>query len=202
MFERWTEQALRAIFYSRIEAILQRERLISPAHLLAGLDWDEASTADQLYSLKEHAVTLRALTGIPHHPATGTPYLQGNEVGLDAESKKALAYAAWEANSDWEYAVDTDHLVRAILRFPNVASAALNSLPLNLEDARAKSRNRRTQTPLQATIVRKLKFFIKIRVRPLARSLVLVALGLVIAMVVGQVLLVAMRYFFPHSMIH
>ena len=44
---------------------------------------------------------------------------------LDGDAKKAVAYAAKEADHDRQYWIDSDHLLRALLRFPNDAANAL-----------------------------------------------------------------------------
>ena len=58
-----------------------------------------------------------------------------------------LAYAADEANLDQEYWIDTDHLLRGILRFPNEATAALQSISLDLDKAREASKLNRAEFP-------------------------------------------------------
>lgn len=59
----------------------------------------------------------------------------------------ALAYAAQEADRDQQYWIDTDHLLLALLCFPNEASPALASIPLDLESARAASVRHREEFP-------------------------------------------------------
>ncbi len=147
MFERYTEQARRAIYFARIEAVHQRAKYISAAHLLAGLDWEENSRADAIGHLKENAVKLRSLTGIPHTPSTSTPYKQDANTPLDREAKMALAYAAQEADADQQYWLDTDHLLRGLLRFQNKTSSALQSIQLELKSARTASARHRIEVP-------------------------------------------------------
>jgi len=203
VFWRYTHEARRAIFFARVEAIHQRAEFITPAHLLAGLDWESDRTSARIYSLKEHAVALRALTGIPHHPTTETPYLQKHDVGLDDDAKKVLAYTALEADADWDAEIDTDHLVRGILRFPNVASAALESISLNVDGARASSRLDRARAIHLPRTLKKLKFFFKVKLHYFfVWEVVRFVLWMIAVIVLAQVLLAVVEKTFPNWLIH
>jgi hypothetical protein len=147
MFERYTEAARRAIFFAHFEAVHRRERFICAGDILTGLTWEASSRACQIASLKQHAVALRALLMIPHLPSTSTPYRQKNEIPLDNGAKKALAYAAMEADEDREYWLDTDHLLRGLLRFSNNASDALAKVGIKLNSVRTDSIAHRQQSP-------------------------------------------------------
>lgn len=147
MFERYTEQARRAIFFARFEAIHQGTKVISTAHILAGLDWEEDSRANAVGRLKENAAKLRSLVGIPYRPSTSTPYTEKLDIPLDREAKMALAYAAQEADADQQYWLDTDYLLRGLLRFQNRASAALHAIQLDLESVRIASERHRAVVP-------------------------------------------------------
>ena len=141
MFERYTDAAKRAIFYARAEAINQNVSVISVKHLLVGLTYEDSSRACQVGSLKENAENLRSFLGVPH-PASS----QSNsalEIPLDTDAKKTLAYAARECDQDRCYWLDTDHLLRGLLRFPNEATPALEETGLALESARAASTENR-----------------------------------------------------------
>jgi ATP-dependent Clp protease ATP-binding subunit ClpC len=149
MFERYTEQARRAIFFARFEAIHQRSNEISTKHLLFGLSWDEDSRAVAVGSLKDKIVELCALMGNPHRPSTDVPYNSRIDIPLNRNVKMTLAYAAEESNKDQQFWIDTDHLLRGLLRFPNDASSALESIPLDLARARAASKRHRIGFPPQ-----------------------------------------------------
>jgi hypothetical protein len=71
---------------------------------------------------------------------------------LNDNSKMVLAYAAQEAGLDDSYTIDTDHLLRALLRFPNEASAALSSISLDLATAQTLSRRNRAEFPEKKTL--------------------------------------------------
>ena len=153
MFERYTEQARRAIFFARLVARHQGAERITPAHLLAGLTWEGKTRADAVGSLKDNAVDLWSAVGIPHLPTAARPYLGMSEpdISLNQDGKKALAHAADEAKRDWQYWIDTDHLLRGLLRSSNEASDAIQSLPLDLETARAASKRHRAEFKPQRT---------------------------------------------------
>jgi len=73
------------------------------------------------------------------------------DMKLDSDSKKSLAYAAQEADKDDSYTIDTDHLLRGLLRFPNEASAALSSISLDLATVQTLSRRNRADFPDKKT---------------------------------------------------
>jgi ATP-dependent Clp protease ATP-binding subunit ClpA len=156
MFERYTEQARRAIFFSRYEACCQPAEKISASHILIGLTRDAGSRADAVGSLIERTSHLRTMLGIPL-PAKDArnPELE-RQIPLDDNAKKVLAYAAEEANVDDSYAIDTDHLLRGILRLPNEAREALQSYSLDLKTARAASKLHRAKFPESKTLYQKL----------------------------------------------
>jgi hypothetical protein len=69
------------------------------------------------------------------------------EIPLNDNSKKVLAYAFEEAEMDQEYWIDTDHLLRGLLRFPNEATTALESISRDLNKSREASKRIRTEFP-------------------------------------------------------
>ena len=147
MFERYTEQARRAIFFARFEAIHRRADKISTAHLLLALSLEESSRAVSIGSLKDKIVELCAVLGLPHRPCTEIPYRQNVDIPLDNNSKITLAYAVEEADRDRQFWIDTDHLLRGLLRFPNEAASALHTISLNLAIAREASKHHRIEFP-------------------------------------------------------
>jgi ATP-dependent Clp protease ATP-binding subunit ClpA len=151
MFSRYTEQARRAIFFARLEAAHRDEEFIRAKDILLGMTWEEDTRAASLGSLKSHAVALRASVGIPHLPITAFPYLRDKEIPLDDDSKKVLAYASMEADRDWEFWIDTDHLLRGILRFQNQGADALIKQGVTLEVIRTASVSDRRAHPPRST---------------------------------------------------
>lgn len=186
MFERYTEQARRAVFFACFEANRLRADRISTKHLLLGLSWDENSRAVAIGSLKDQIVDLCGLMEIPHRPSTDVPNTKHLNISLDQDAKVALAYAAEEADLDCQFWIDTDHLLRGLLRFPNEASSSLESIPLDLATARAASKHRRIEFPPQRTpLFPKLIWFLwpaRMRVRRLMPALVKLALFAVVVL--------------------
>lgn len=152
MFERYTEQARRAIFFAHYEAICQPATAISTAHLLVGLTRDEGTRADAVGSLRSNLDGIRSELQIPKPQKVLGKLPRAGSIPLNNTSKTALAYAAQEAGLDDTYSIDTDHLLRGLLRFPNEASGALSSISLDLATAQTLSRRNRAEFPEKKTI--------------------------------------------------
>jgi len=126
VFDRFTEATRRAIDFAWKETMRRGGSEISAADLLAGLSVDEDSRAERIGSLKANAFYLRWLIGSPALPAKEAHSIADLEtkvidqsLELDEEAKRALAFAVLEADRDRNYWIDSDHLLRGILRFPN-----------------------------------------------------------------------------------
>jgi hypothetical protein len=146
VFERYTEAARRAIFYARAEALGRNGEIITVADLLAGLSLSEDTRAQRVGSLKDNGFYLRWLSGLPALPSTtpGSNWRdETKQLELDPEARQTLAFALLEANRDREYWIDTDHLLRGLLRFPNRANFAMLKTEINLKSARIASRRDR-----------------------------------------------------------
>lgn len=147
MFERYTDEAKRAIFFAHVEAVHRNERSISVRDLLIGLTWESQSVACKIGSLKKNAVELRSSVGVPHLPVTSLPYMRKSDIPLDRDAKKAVAYAAKEADHDRQYWIGSDHLLRGLLKFPNDAANALLSTGVQLQSLRSASVQHRKEIP-------------------------------------------------------
>jgi hypothetical protein len=150
VFERFTNASRRAIDFAWKETMRRGGSEISVADLLAGLSVDEDSRAERVGSLKSNALYLRWLVGSPALPAMEVHVLADlptkvidEFLELDAEARRALAFAVLEADRDRNYWIDSDHLLRGILRFPNKAHFALLKVEVNLDSARLASREDR-----------------------------------------------------------
>lgn len=141
--ERYTEPTLLALEFAREEAAHRGAAEVTVADLLAGLTVEEGSRADRVGELKTNAFYLRWLAGLPALPALVHESTDPNSIGLDLETRRALAYAVLEADRDREYWIDSDHVLRGILRFPNKADFALLKTELSLDSARVASRKDR-----------------------------------------------------------
>lgn len=147
VFERYTEQARRAVFFARYVAGCQRAGYITTAHLLIGLAWEGKTRIPEVDSLKSRIPELCMLLGIPWPLAKASKKQLTIDMRLDNNSKMALAYAAEEANFDRHPSIESDHLLRGLLRFPNDASSALQSIKLDLPTARVASQRFRVEFP-------------------------------------------------------
>lgn len=145
MFERYTEQARRSVFFARYVAGHQRATCITTAHLLVGLAWEGKTRIAEIDLSKNRIPELCLLLGIPWPLGKASKKQLMTDLRLDKNAKMALMYAVEEANLDRHPSIDSDHLVRGLLRFPNEASHALQSIKLDLPTARAASQHSRVE---------------------------------------------------------
>jgi len=151
VFDRYTEQARRAIYFTRLEAQMRGESPITAAHIVAGLTWDSDTRAERVAGLKSRVVEMHAIAGLPHFPITASPYESKTNLPLNDDAKKTLAYATEEADRDRQFWIDTDHLFRGVLRFPNATAEALISAGFKLDQLRTASElDRRENAPRRA----------------------------------------------------
>ena len=165
VFERYTEASKRAVYFARYEVLRRGERVITVADLLAGLSIDENTRATRVGALKENAFYLRWLSGLPPLPMVNEsqdwkdPQIH---VEVEPDAKKALAFAVLEADRDREYWIDSDHLLRGILRFPNQADFALLKTELTLKTARRASwRDREENLPQENPSLKVIQYLIR-----------------------------------------
>jgi ATP-dependent Clp protease ATP-binding subunit ClpC len=131
MFERYTEESRRAIFFARYSALSSGKAAIDSNHLLLGLVWEKGTRANALFQLRAllPEETSRKTTSVAQSIETG--------ISLSDDSKRALAWTAIEADQLKDYWIDTEHLVLGILREEESSAAAkLRAVGLNLESAR------------------------------------------------------------------
>jgi ATP-dependent Clp protease ATP-binding subunit ClpC len=155
VFERYTEQARRAIFFARYEASLQGANQITTGLILLGTIREGESRSVAVRILREDESNLRSGLGYPS--GNGKPLNDlMTDMPLDEDSKKALACSIEEAESDDSFYVGTDHILRGILRFSNQASDALQIVPLDLAKAREASKLSRTKYHSKKTFYHRL----------------------------------------------
>lgn len=189
MFERYTEQARRAIFFARYETSLQDASQISTGFILLGIMREAGPRSVAVRDLKGHETVLRNALGF--NPGSGKPLSDlMKDIPLDSDSKKALAYAAQEADKDDSYSIDTDHLLRGLLRFPNEATTALSSISLDLATVQTLSRRNRAEFPEKKTLYIRL-FGAPFRTH---RPALLRLLALVIFLFLGALLIHSLIY--------
>jgi ATP-dependent Clp protease ATP-binding subunit ClpA len=147
MFERYTEQAKRAIDNARTEAAQRGAEHVAPSHLLLGLGQEEGSRASQIASLKDRLSGLWTVPVVPDRFPTTNQAGFSSDIPLHPETQMALVHAEKEANREWSEHIDTDHLLRGLLRFRNEASETLKSKGVSLADMRAAAKRHRIEVP-------------------------------------------------------
>src|ERR1044071_3383983 len=112
MFERYREDARRAIFFARWEAQQLGSAYIEPEHLLLSLTHDVDSKVNQLFALATHAVDFRKqLEGYASARSSTSVDLPLSNAG-----KRVLAYTAEEADRLTSTPIGTEHLLLGLLR--------------------------------------------------------------------------------------
>lgn len=147
VFERYTEEARRAVFFARAEAVHSKAGFITAAHLLQGLMWDQHLPTCPIAALKMHEVELRTFLNAPARSEIKKPLDLKEGIGLDQDAKKILAWTVREANCDGQFWIDACHILRGILLVPGEASSAVASIPLDLDELRAQSKRHRVLYP-------------------------------------------------------
>lgn len=184
MFERFTEQARRAVFFARYEASFHSAGEITAAHILVGVMREAESRSVAASFLKGHETDIRSTLGIPLPRGKASIDLK-KDVPLDRNAKMVLAYAIKEAELDESFYIYVDHLLFGLLRFPNEAADALQSISLDLAKARAASKLIGTKHPHKKTLYHRL-FGSPFRAH---RLLLIKLLAFVIACLLGGLLI-------------
>jgi ATP-dependent Clp protease ATP-binding subunit ClpC len=140
MFERYREDARRAIFFARWEAQQSGSAYIEPEHLLLGLTHDADSKANQLFALSSHTENFRKQIG-PHFSAKSSSSV---DLPLSNADKRVLTYAAQEADKLASKPIGTEHLLLGLLREKGSdVPAALAAVEIDLHSARNRIRESR-----------------------------------------------------------
>lgn len=162
LYERYTEATRRALQFAREEADHRGSSEIGVADILAGLSVDEETRAERIGALKANAFYLRWLSGLPALPAREVVSTSFQTPEFDLEARRALAFAVMEADRDREYRIDSDHLLRGIMRFGNKAHFAILKTELNLNAARiASRRDREIHLPEENPNMKVVKYLIR-----------------------------------------
>jgi hypothetical protein len=118
MFERYTEQGRRAIFFARHEASNYGSEYIETEHLLLGVLRE--------FHLTQPDVSFeRVREEIERHITRGQPYPTNVEVSLSEGCKKALLLALEEADRLNARMIGPEHVVLGLLRIENSLAARI-----------------------------------------------------------------------------
>jgi quercetin dioxygenase-like cupin family protein len=136
MFERYTEQARRALFFARYEASQLGQRSIETEHLLLGLIREGKGMPGAILDRAHVPVEdlRREIEGrLPFQEKVATSV----EIPFSSVTKRALQFAAEEADRLLHNHIGTEHLLLGLLREEqSVAAAVLMSRGLRLETVR------------------------------------------------------------------
>jgi enamine deaminase RidA (YjgF/YER057c/UK114 family) len=136
MFERYTEEARRALFFSRYEASELGSMSIEPEHLLLGLIRLDKGLTSRIFarshlSLENIRKDIEGRTVLREKTATSV------EIPFSAETKRVLQFAAEEADRLLHNHIGPEHLLLGILRKePSVAASILVAQGLHLDTVR------------------------------------------------------------------
>ena len=137
MFERYRQDARRAIFFSRWETQQSGSAYIEPEHLLLSLTHDADSKANQLFALSSHNENFRRQIG----PRPNTKSSSSVDLPLSNPGKRVLTYAAQEADRLASNPIGTEHLLLGLLREKSSdVLAALAVAGIDLHSARNRIR--------------------------------------------------------------
>jgi ATP-dependent Clp protease ATP-binding subunit ClpC len=115
MFERYTEQARRVIFFARYEASQFGVPYIEPEHLLLGIVREDKALASQFFS--SHVASEAIREQIEARTIKRERRSTSVDLPLSPESKRVLACAAEDPMASKE--IGTAHLLLGILRLEN-----------------------------------------------------------------------------------
>ena len=121
MFEKFSEPARRAIFFSRYEASRAGKQLIGSEHVLLGIlrERDPVTTEFwRMFSVEPEVIRAQ-------FPTIEEQISSSAELPISENVKKVLAYSIEEAKAREDSEVEPYHLVLAILRVPDCQAAAL-----------------------------------------------------------------------------
>jgi ATP-dependent Clp protease ATP-binding subunit ClpC len=123
MFDRYTENARRAIFFGRYEASQFGSPYIETEHLLLGVLREDYGLVKQLFSqpgaVEDIRKEIEQATSVKEKVSTAV------DLPLTNESKRTLAYAAEEAERLSHKHIGTEHLLLGLLREEKCFAAKL-----------------------------------------------------------------------------
>src|SRR5262249_16454701 len=133
MFERFTEQARRVLFFAREEASQLGSRRIDTEHLLLGLIPARKATTNPLFAyagIARDDVRDEVLRRVPARSKTST----SAEIPFSAAAQRVLQHSAEEADRLFHEYLGTEHLLLGLLSEEgSVAADVLTSRGLRLD---------------------------------------------------------------------
>jgi len=115
MFERYTENARRVLFFARYESSQLGDLQITIEHLLLGLGRATTGTAARI--LRERGISIEDVRReIERHSAVREKVPTSVEIPFSNETKRVLQFAAEEADGLRHNHIGTEHLLLGVLR--------------------------------------------------------------------------------------
>ena len=121
MFERYTEQARRVIFFARYEASAFGSEYIEAEHILLGLVREDKLLRNRL----QHQGRDQIRKSVEEHTPQREKISTSVDLPISDEVKRALAYANQESLEFNHKVIDTGHLILGLLHIENCYAAAL-----------------------------------------------------------------------------
>jgi hypothetical protein len=135
-FEKFSEQARRAIVIAQEEAQRLNHDYIAPEHFLLGLLKDSSDTAYKV--LTKLGVDLsKVRTAIEFLLVSGGKPVTAHKIGLTDQAKRVIELAIDECRYQKVSTIFTEHLLLGILREGGVAAGVLQNFGVTVEKARA-----------------------------------------------------------------
>src|SRR6266571_4469850 len=123
MFERYTERARRVIFFARYESSQFGATTIESEHLLLGLLREDRPMVASFLRSPDSAKSISRTVAVRSSVKEKTP--TSLDLPLSLECKRALAYAAQEAERLAARLISTEHLLLGLLREEQCWAAVL-----------------------------------------------------------------------------
>ena len=144
MFERYTEDAKRAVFFARHEASRAGCSEINPWHIVLGLMHDNGTQVERLFALRRLESDIRKTLQISQKAVIPTY----KDVPLSKESKMVLAYALEESQTLGEEWIGSEHLFAGIFRLENLdATKYLQNVGMSIDSVRESIRSNPASRP-------------------------------------------------------
>ena len=136
MFERYTEQARRALFFARYEAFQRGSPEIGTEHLLLALFRDEQSVTARVFARGGLSLA-EVQRQVDDRTSQLAPLSESSEAPFSSDAKRVLHCAAQEADRLLHSRIGTEHLLLGLLREERCTGATiLNGRGLRLATVR------------------------------------------------------------------
>jgi ATP-dependent Clp protease ATP-binding subunit ClpC len=136
MFERYTEQARRTLFFARYEASQLGSRSIDTEHLLLGLTRENKGLLSTILA-RWNIAYLDVREEVERRAGLADPVPTSIEIPFSPKVKLALQFAAEEADRLQHNYIGTEHLLLGVLREESTARAILAARGVRIDEVRS-----------------------------------------------------------------